>query len=349
MAPEMLKNQSHDKTVDIWSLGVLLYELLHGYAPFGGISDRDKIIKITNYDFKMGEHISPDAKDLIVKLMKTNPKERIGFSEVFSHPWLKKFENSFKMDMAKFVYNPDKSRSRSRSRSPNISNIQVEKPKEPILRKEIDRRGRSNSPITSNYNTNNLLLKEEISLNSTINTNKLNNSAIKNVNISEKNVDISAEKSPKFKNDKKNNMLITSKSVENIKPFIVKNPLLTNSRETSIVRKKDDKSKSPENRTKIFENMNKYQIDAKFEENLNKSGENSNKRSYKAAKISEIDDSILKEIEKAKELEDKLGKIMKTNQEIYSQIPLKSNVIFIMNFPISSLFFRIMIITKKVC
>ena len=34
MAPEMIKNQPHDHSLDIWCLGILLYELLHGYAPF---------------------------------------------------------------------------------------------------------------------------------------------------------------------------------------------------------------------------------------------------------------------------------------------------------------------------
>ncbi len=34
MAPEILSKRAHDQTVDIWALGVLLYELLHGYPPF---------------------------------------------------------------------------------------------------------------------------------------------------------------------------------------------------------------------------------------------------------------------------------------------------------------------------
>ena len=34
MSPEILRHETHDKKVDIWSLGILLFELTHGYAPF---------------------------------------------------------------------------------------------------------------------------------------------------------------------------------------------------------------------------------------------------------------------------------------------------------------------------
>ena len=37
MAPEIVSDQAYDYTIDIWSVGVLLYELLHGYAPFKGL------------------------------------------------------------------------------------------------------------------------------------------------------------------------------------------------------------------------------------------------------------------------------------------------------------------------
>lgn len=38
MAPEMLSNEAHDKSLDLWSLGILLYELVHKRAPFQGRS-----------------------------------------------------------------------------------------------------------------------------------------------------------------------------------------------------------------------------------------------------------------------------------------------------------------------
>lgn len=42
MAPEMIEDKSHDHTLDIWCLGVLLFELLHGKAPFKGRNDIEK-------------------------------------------------------------------------------------------------------------------------------------------------------------------------------------------------------------------------------------------------------------------------------------------------------------------
>lgn len=42
MTPEMLEDKPHDYTLDLWCLGVLLYELIHGSAPFKGRNDYEK-------------------------------------------------------------------------------------------------------------------------------------------------------------------------------------------------------------------------------------------------------------------------------------------------------------------
>lgn len=70
MAPEIIKELPYNQAVDIWSLGILLYELLHGFSPFSNRTDnqRDlseifKNILINNLNFK--NNISQSCKDLI--------------------------------------------------------------------------------------------------------------------------------------------------------------------------------------------------------------------------------------------------------------------------------------------
>ena len=108
MAPEMIKNELHDHRIDIWSLGVLLYELLHGHAPHNGKSESEKIQQITNpdYEIKYSEKISSEAKDLISSILKINKNERPTFDQIFEHAWMKKYEKAFKMNIENFRFKP---------------------------------------------------------------------------------------------------------------------------------------------------------------------------------------------------------------------------------------------------
>ena len=88
-APEIVGNRAYTKSVDIWSLGVLLYELLHGYPPYHGGSENDRMMRIskgTNFPFK--DDISQEAKDLIKRLMSLNHSSRPNISEIFTLPWI---------------------------------------------------------------------------------------------------------------------------------------------------------------------------------------------------------------------------------------------------------------------
>lgn len=80
LAPEIVSNEGHNKDVDLWSLGVFLYELLHGQSPF---TDKQRnFSKILNLimenNVEIPEEFSEQARDLISKLLKRKPEERIG-------------------------------------------------------------------------------------------------------------------------------------------------------------------------------------------------------------------------------------------------------------------------------
>ena len=70
MAPEMLINEPHDTSLDIWCLGILLFELIHGYAPYQGVNDEVKKRNlIKNNEIKFSSHLSKDVIDLITKIL----------------------------------------------------------------------------------------------------------------------------------------------------------------------------------------------------------------------------------------------------------------------------------------
>ena len=91
MPPEVINDHQHIPSSDLWCIGILIYELCTGEPPFTRITDQEIIDKIKY--FKMNpypDYFSDEIKDLIGKLKKMSPKERIIIQEVKNHPWFVK-------------------------------------------------------------------------------------------------------------------------------------------------------------------------------------------------------------------------------------------------------------------
>ncbi|OHT09493.1 calcium/calmodulin-dependent protein kinase kinase 2, beta [Tritrichomonas foetus] len=90
LAPEMFGENSYDPfSADVWSLGITLYFVLFSKLPFiaGKLADIQR--KVTAEDVKFPEGTDRDAQDLIRKMLKKNPTNRIKLSEIWEHPWMK--------------------------------------------------------------------------------------------------------------------------------------------------------------------------------------------------------------------------------------------------------------------
>ncbi|KAJ1980261.1 spindle assembly checkpoint kinase [Dimargaris verticillata] len=91
LPPEIVEGRDHDEKVDLWSLGVLCFEFLVGFPPFEDLSsERATFKRISRVDLKIPDHISPLAADLIRKLLKHSPSDRLPLEQVLQHPWIVK-------------------------------------------------------------------------------------------------------------------------------------------------------------------------------------------------------------------------------------------------------------------
>jgi serine/threonine protein kinase len=105
MAPELLRNRDYDYTVDLWSMGVLLYEMLHGSSPFKGNTDADTMGNILQCNIKYRPGISIEAKSIISSLLQKDPQQRLKWNEVFYHKWVLKFSQQVNSTMLPFNEN----------------------------------------------------------------------------------------------------------------------------------------------------------------------------------------------------------------------------------------------------
>ena len=91
LAPEILEEKGHDEAVDIWCIGVLLFELTTASVPFQGNDIdtlKDNILKLK---INWPKDINTDAKNLIMKILKKDPKQRLPLEEMMKHPFITKF------------------------------------------------------------------------------------------------------------------------------------------------------------------------------------------------------------------------------------------------------------------
>ncbi|XP_018111814.1 ribosomal protein S6 kinase, 90kDa, polypeptide 4 L homeolog isoform X1 [Xenopus laevis] len=97
MAPEIIRGQGgHGKIVDWWSLGILIYELLTGASPFTLEGEKNTQSEVSRRILKMDpslpSFLSFEARDLLHKLLRKDPKKRLGAagaSQIKEHPFYK--------------------------------------------------------------------------------------------------------------------------------------------------------------------------------------------------------------------------------------------------------------------
>ena len=106
MAPEILKGYQYTNSVDVWALGVLLYEMLHGCPPFNAKNDSEKSRLIRLGNFRFAEEVPEDCRDLIRSILQGTAEARPSVLEVLAHPWVDRVlqvQTRVKVDLRSFA------------------------------------------------------------------------------------------------------------------------------------------------------------------------------------------------------------------------------------------------------
>ena len=87
MAPEIITRNGYDYKSDLWSVGIIMYEMIHGYTPFNVHNFIDLIKEIKKKNIVVKVEVSEECLELIYSLCKINPNERISWNDFFDHKW----------------------------------------------------------------------------------------------------------------------------------------------------------------------------------------------------------------------------------------------------------------------
>ena len=144
-SPEMVSGKSYNGfKIDIWSTGIILYAMLCGYLPFEDKNNDELFQKILECNIDYPDYLSNCAKDLLKKILVTDPEKRINIPEIKEHPFYIKGKNLFEEEFTiqQITINPD-----NKDKNNEVSVTSVEEIKLENINKQ-------------NYKENNLSKKE---------------------------------------------------------------------------------------------------------------------------------------------------------------------------------------------
>ena len=251
MAPEMVNDELYDMGIDLWSLGVLLYEMIHGYSPFRAHNNFSQDAKsaqveifmnIKNNKYTIDKEITEECTDLIAKLLTSDTKKRIKIGDIFNHPWVlnkeKEYFPLYKRAGADVVI---------KNKPNNNINIMDGNIKTKIILKQLNKN--TNFVYTKNTNANNN------------NINNINNDSGNNIfHIQDKKIIIKSNNNniDKINNENNNQINLTESNLDKIIPH-KKNEI--NIKKELITKPKADQKES-------YSKNNFYNMIAKKNKNI---------------------------------------------------------------------------------
>jgi serine/threonine protein kinase len=86
MPLQILKSQPYTSKCDIWAVGFIFYEMLHGRTPWTANTEYELVKNIENKPIQINPGLSPNTKDFLSKTLKIDEGSRMSWDEVFMHP-----------------------------------------------------------------------------------------------------------------------------------------------------------------------------------------------------------------------------------------------------------------------
>jgi serine/threonine protein kinase len=161
LAPEIVTGTGHDKAVDWWSLGILLYELTVGIPPFYSQNVNEMYNKIQHGVLRFPPFLSEPCKNLIVALLNRDPTKRLGslndVEDIKAHPFFATL-NWDKLTK-KEIDPPYKPKVKA---ADDTSNFDETFTKEPVVDSVVPQSSLSNDPSSDNFNSFTYQQKEHL-------------------------------------------------------------------------------------------------------------------------------------------------------------------------------------------
>jgi serine/threonine protein kinase len=157
MAPELLNDQHYHIKADLWSFGVIMYQLLYGHHPMDtafNMSELRKKIKNKKINFHIyDKNYSSECIDLVSNLLEKNPIKRFNWNELFFHEWFKNNSNIEDIDIKDIEDIKDDNLNENKSLKPPETNLELSQDSDDYVKIDV-LKTKPTKPIKINFKQN---------------------------------------------------------------------------------------------------------------------------------------------------------------------------------------------------